>query len=66
MSGIYQCYSIIIDWWISAPGNGKEVLDGINAVDKQYIYQFIPTFQLPGLIRFDSQIQIHTGTQKMM
>ena len=59
-----QCYSIIIDQGISAPGHGKEVVDGINAVDKRYIYQLMSTVQLPGSKRFDSQIKMHTGTQK--
>ena len=40
------------------------MVDGFNAVDKRYINQLMYTFQLPGSIRFDSQIQIHTGTQK--
>ena len=26
-----QCYSVIIDQYISAPGQGKEVVDGLNA-----------------------------------
>ena len=38
MSVISQCYSIIIDIGISAPGNCKEVVDGLNSVDKRYIY----------------------------
>ena len=32
------CYSVIIDRGISEPGNGKEVVDGINSIDKCYIY----------------------------
>ena len=36
-----QFYSTIIDRGISAPGHGKEVVDGLNAVYKRYIYQFI-------------------------
>ena len=63
MSVTSQCYSIIIYWRIIAPGNGKEVVDGINAVDKRYIYQLMSTVQLPGSIWFDSQIQMHTGTE---
>ena len=58
-----QCYSVIIDWGISAPGHGKEVVDGLNAVDKRHIYQLMPNFQLTGSNRFDSQIKIHTGNQ---
>ena len=59
-----QCYSIIIDQGIRAPGYRKEVVDGIKAVDKRYIYQLMWTVQLSGLNRFDSQMQIHTGNQK--
>ena len=37
MSVISQTYSLIIERGISAPGHGKEVADGLNAVDKRYI-----------------------------
>ena len=33
-----QCYSVTIDQGISAPGHGKEVVDGLNSIDKCYIY----------------------------
>ena len=59
-----QCYSIIIDRGMSAPGNIKEVVDEINDVDRRYIYQLISTVKLPVLNRFDSQIQIQTVNQK--
>ena len=39
MSVMSQCYSVIIYHGISAPGNGKEVVDGLNSIDKRYIYQ---------------------------
>ena len=48
MSVMSQTYSIIIDWGISAPGHVKEVVDGLNAVDKSYIYQLMSRVQLPG------------------
>ena len=64
MSLISHTYSLIIDRGISAPGHGKEVVDGLNAVDKGYIYQLMSKVQLPGSIRFDSQIKTHTGTEK--
>ena len=54
MSVMSQTNSIIIDRGISAPGHGKEVVYGINAVDKRYIYQLMSKVQLPGLVRFDS------------
>ena len=40
------------------------MVDGLNAVDKRYIYHFMSKVQLPGSVRFDSQIKIHTGTEK--
>ena len=43
-----QCYSIIIDQGISVPGNGKDVVYGLNDVDKRYIHQLISTVQLNG------------------
>ena len=42
--------------WV--PGHGKEMVDGINTVDKRYIYQLMSTVKLPGSIIFDSQIQM--------
>ena len=38
MSLMSQTYSIIIDRGISAPGHGKEVVDGIIDAIKRYIY----------------------------
>ena len=66
MSVMSQCYSIIIDRGISAPGHGKEVVDGLNDVDKSYIYQLMSKVQLPGSVIFDSRIKMHTGTEKTM
>ena len=37
--------------------------DGLNTIDKHYIYQFMSTVQLPGSIISDSHIQMHTGTK---
>ena len=64
MSVMSQCYSIIIDKVISAPGHGKEVVDVLNAVDKRYIYQLMSNVKLTGSNIFDSQNKIHTGTKK--
>ena len=64
MSVMSKTYSIIINRDISAPGHGKEVVDGLNAVDKPYIYQLMSRVQLPGSVIFDSQIKMHTGTEK--
>ena len=37
--------------------------DVINAVDKRYIYKLMSKAQLPGSVRFDSQIKMHTVTE---
>ena len=39
------------------------MVDGLNDVDKHYIYQLMSKVQLPRSVRFDSQIKIHTGTK---
>ena len=41
MSVFSQCQSIIIDWGVSATGHRKAVADGINDIDKRYIYQLM-------------------------
>ena len=35
----------------------------LNDVDKRFIYQLMSKVQLPGSVRFDSQIKMHTGTE---
>ena len=63
MSVISHTYYLMINRGISAPGHEKEVVDGLNAVDNRYIYQLMSKVQLPGSVRFDSQIKMHTGTE---
>ena len=58
-----HCYSIIIDQGIIAPGHGKYIVDGINAIDKHYIYQLMSNVKITGSNRFDSHMQMHTGNQ---
>ena len=43
-----QCYAIIIDHVISVPGHEKDVVSGLNAIDKCYIYKLMSNIQLPG------------------
>ena len=64
MSVLSQRHSIIFDRGISAPGHGKEVVDGLNAIEKRYMYQLLSTVQLTGSKIFDSQIQMHSCTPK--
>ena len=37
MSAISMKYDVVIDCAIGAPGHGKDVVDGLNAVDKRYL-----------------------------
>ena len=63
MSVMSQCYSVIIYRGIIAPGHGKEVVQGINDIDKRHIYQLMSNVQLPGSKIFDSQILMHYFAQ---
>ena len=63
MSGMSKCYSVIIDIVISAPGRGKEVVDGLNAIDRRYIYQLMSNVQLPVSTLYDSHILINSYKQ---
>ena len=64
MPVLSQCYSITFDRGISAPGHGKEVVDGLNVIDKRYMYQLMYNVQLSGSKTFDSNILMHSCTQK--
>ena len=63
MPVISECYSVIIDRGISAPGHVKEVVDGINDIDKSYIYQLMSTIKLTVSNIFDYHMQMNTGNQ---
>ena len=63
MSVMLQCYSVIIDRGISSPGHGKDVVYGINSIDKRYIYQLMSNVKLPWSKTFDSYILMHYFAQ---
>ena len=58
-----QVFFIIIDRVISAPLHVIEVFDGINAIDKRFLFQLISTVQLPGAKGYNIQMVMHTGTR---
>ena len=60
-----QCYSVIIYRSISAAGHGKAFVDGLNDVDKCYIYiyQLMYNIHIPVSNIFDSQMQMYTINQ---
>ena len=48
MSVMPKCYSFINYQDISAHGHIKEVVNGLNSIDKRYICQLISSVELPG------------------
>ena len=48
ISVMSQFYSVTIDSGISAPVPGKDVADGINALDKHNSYPLMSNIQLAG------------------
>ena len=42
-----QTFSVIIELGISVPGHGIEVEDGLNYIDKSFLFRLILTVQLP-------------------
>ena len=54
--------SVIIDSGMISPGHGIEVLDGINAIGKRFIFQLMSTMQLTGAKSYDTQMVMHTET----
>ena len=47
---------------ISEPGHGIEVVNGMNATDKRFIFKLMATVQLTDSERFDKQMAIHKPT----
>ena len=48
MSMLSQIFSVIIDPSVSAPGHGREVVDGLNITYIRFLFQLMSTVQLPG------------------
>ena len=62
MSMLSQAFFVIIDYGISVPGHGIELVDGINDIYKRFLFQSISTFQLPGKKGYDTRMIMQTGT----
>ena len=58
-----QAVSVNIDCNISASLNGIEVLDGLNNINKRFLFQLMSNMQLPGAAFYYTQMVIHTGTR---
>ena len=42
-----HAYNITIDCSIGAPGHGKNVVDGLNAVDKNNLFKLMSRIKVP-------------------
>ena len=49
-------FNVIIDRGISSPIHGREVLDGLNAIEKGFPLQLVSRVQLPGAKGYDTQM----------
>ena len=63
MSMLPQSYNIIICRGISAPGHGKELVDGLNNTGKSFIFHFIEIFYLTGSKYYYNQMDMHSNIQ---
>ena len=63
MSILSQDFYVIIDRGISAPGNGRELVYGLNSIRILFLFELISTVQLPGAKGYDTQMFMHTGTR---
>ena len=59
-----QSYNIIIDHGVSAPVNGREAVDGLNATAKMFLLQLIETYKMPCSKGYYIQMVIHSATHK--
>ena len=57
-----HAYNIIIDHSVGALGSGIEVVNGLNATDKQFFSMLMNTVKLPSLVVYDTQMSMHTST----
>ena len=64
ISVLSQRHSIIFYRGISAPGHGKEVVGGLNSIDKRHMYQLMSTVKLRRSKIFEKKIRMHSCTQK--
>ena len=63
MPMLSQVFSVIIDHVISTLENYREFMDGLNTIDKRFLFELMLTVQLPGVKGYETQMVIYTGTR---
>ena len=61
----WTLYNIFIDCWVSAPVHGRDILYGLKATDKRFIFHMMVTIQFPGSKLFDTQMKFHIASQNI-
>ena len=62
MPMLSQDFYVIIDRGLSASVNCREVVNGLNSIDKQFFFQLVSTVQLPVAKKYDTHMVMNTGT----
>ena len=66
LSALAHALNIAIDRAIGAPGHGKDVVDGLNAVDKNYLKTLMSQIQVPGADNLHNAFAAHVCTDQGM
>ena len=56
-------YNIVIDRAVGAPGHGKDVVDGLNALDERYLKQCMFRLLNPEQKRCENKMEYHSTTK---
>ena len=59
-SMLAQSYYVIIHCTVSSPGHGREVVYGLRATDKRFLFWLVVTVQLPCSKCYDTQMVIQS------
>ena len=63
MSMLSHEFYVIIECGIIATGHGIELLYGLNAIEKRFLFQLMPTLKLLGAKGYYTHLVMHTGTR---
>ena len=65
MSYLSKSYQIVLDRALDTPGHGKYVVDGFNAVQKQYLASFLRMRRTPEKHKIDNKhMRVESMTEK--
>ena len=64
LSALSQTFDVTIDRAIGAPGHGKDVVDGLNAVDKKYLANMTAKTVTPEQDTSNKKMQAHACTEE--